>query len=334
MNRPSDSPQRLYVPHTDGTLTGSPALVSGRLPVLTDIARAQDFLTTYLETHSADASAHPPARPLAVCEVDAILTAQGRLTVPVDGDEALTQPHRQVVTVGPLQRPHPSALAVAHTVAWSRANAALHHREGTDQFDPRVEAAVARARNAVQTAWQHGHDVAYANSWRALAGAAQRMGHQLTVSGPSVRTPAPPSRLLQAASQFAGTDQIVEAIEQAWRGGLALGGRRGTYDAATQVAGGHLGVLGSALTTITAEWTNPQLAQLASELAGLGRAQQPRRAAVVSQLDTYLAGWRHADTATARPTIPLTSPAASVLPARRVPPRPAAGTSLRRGPTR
>lgn len=333
MTRPASSTQRLYLPHADGTVTGSPSLAGGQLPGLTDITRAREFLTSYLETHPADALAHPPARPLAVCEVDATLTAKGRLTFPVDGDLALTQPQRQVVTVGPLQRPHPRALAVAHTVAWSRANAALHHREGTDRYDPRVEAAVARARNAVQTAWQHGHDVAYANSWRSLAGAAQRMGHRLTASGPSVRTPATPPRLLRAAAQFAGSDQIVEVIEQAWRGGLALGGRRGTHDAATQVTGGQPAVLGSALTTITAEWTNPQLAQLASELAGLGRAQQSQRAAVVSRLDTYLAGWRRADAAAARPTIPLSPPAASVLPARRVPP-PAAGTSPRRGPTR
>lgn len=334
MNRPTSSTQRLYVPHADGTLTSSPALVNGRLPVLTDLARAYDFLTSYLDTYPADVLAHPTARPLALCEVDATLTPQGRLTLPVDGDLALTQPHRQVVTVGPLQRPHPRALAVAHTVAWSRANAALHHREGTDRYDPRAEAAVIRARTAVQTAWQHGHDVAYTNSWRALAGAAQTMGYRLTTSGPTVRTPAPPPRLLTAAARFAGSDQIVEIIEQAWRDGLALGGRRGTYDAATRATGGQPAVLGSTVVTITAEWTNPRLAQLASELAGLGRAQQPQRVAVMSRLDTYLAGWRRADATAARPTIPLTPPAASVQPARRVLPPPAAGTSPRRGPTR
>lgn len=91
-------------------------------------------------------------------------------------------------------------------------------------------------------------------------------------------------------------------------------------------------MLGSAVATITAEWTNPHLAQLASELAGLGRAQQPQRVAVLSRLDTYLAGWRLSDAAD-RPTIPLTPPVRPVPPARRAPP-PATGTSLRRGPTR
>lgn len=246
MNRPTGSTQRLYLPHADGTLTSSPALANGHLPVLTDLTRAKDFLTSYLETHPADVLAHPPAGPLAVCEVDATatLTPQGRLTFPVDRDLALTQPHRQVVTVGPLQRPHPRALAVAHTVASSQADTALRPKVD-DPPDPRGEAAVIRASNAVQTAWRHGHDVAYANSWRALAGAAQRMGHRLTASGPSGRTPAPPPRLLTAAASFAGSDQIVEVIEQAWRSGLALGGGRGTYaDAAALATGGRPGGAG------------------------------------------------------------------------------------------
>jgi hypothetical protein len=333
MNHPASTPRRLYVPHVDGTLTGSPLLVGGQLPVLTDQARAREFLTTYLETHPADVSAHPPAQPLAVCEVDATITAQGRLTFPVDRDQALTQPHRQVVAVGPLQRPHPRALAVAHTVAWSQANAALRDRRVTDLHNPPVEAEIVRARNAVQAAWRHGHDVAYVNSWHALAGAAQTMGHRPAAAGPSVRTPAPPPRLLAAAARFAGSDQIVEVVEQAWRSGLAHGGRRGTYRAAEAVTGGRPAALRSALTTVTAEWTNPHLAQLASELGGLGRTWQPHRSIVLSRLDTYLAGWRLADAAAARPTIPLTPRRPQTPPARRPPP-PAAGTSPRRGPTR
>jgi len=147
MNRTGSSTRRLYVPHVDGTVTGSPSLADGRLPALTDHAHAREFLASYFDTHPADAAAHPPARLLAICEVDASITAQGRLTFPVERDRALTQPHRQVVTVGVLQRPHPRALAVGYSIAWSEANAALH--------DPNVEglpdtpAEVVRARDAV-----------------------------------------------------------------------------------------------------------------------------------------------------------------------------------------
>lgn len=332
MNHPASTSRRLYVPHVDGTLTGSPPLVGGRLPVLTDLTRARKFLTSYFETHPVDASAHPPGRPLAVCEVDATITAQGRLTLPVDRDQALTQPHRQIVTVGPLQRPHPRALAVAHTVAWSQANATLQPTV-TNGHTSQGEAAVSRARNAVQIAWQHGHDVAYANSWRAVAGTAETMGHPATVSGPSVRTPAPPPQLMTAAARFAGSDQIDEIIEHAWRGGLAHGGRRGTAHAAAQVTGGRPS-MGSTVATITAEWTNPHLAELTSELAGLGGTRQPQRAAAtLSRLDTYLAGWRLAEAAVAQPIIPPSSMRPLAPPARRPPP-PTAGISPRRGPRR
>jgi hypothetical protein len=334
MSHPASATGRLYVPHTDGTLTGSPLLAGERLPVLTDLGRAREFLASYFAAHPVEAAAGRPARPLALCEVDATITSQGRLTLPVDRDQALTQPHRQVVTAGALQRPHPRALTVAYTIAWSQANSALHPTLPGGYAAGSGGAAV-RARDAVQIAWRHGHDVAYANSWRAVAGTAETMGHRLAVAGPSVRTPAAPPQLLSAAARLAGSGQIDEIIEHAWRSGLAHGGRRGAAHAAAQVTAGRPAVLGSAVATITAEWTNPQLAQLTSELAGLDRTHQPQRAAaVLSRLETYLAGWRHADpTVAARPAIPRPAIRLQQPPARRPPP-PVAGTGVRRGPTR
>lgn len=331
MNRVPSATRRLYVPHVDGTLTGSPSLAGGRLPALTDLTHAREFLASYFDTHPVDAAAHPL---LAICEVDATITLRGQLTFPVDRDQALTQPHRQVVTVGPLQRPHPRALAVTYSIARWHANAVLHDPNMNIKELQDAQGAVTRARNAVQVAWQHGHDVAYANSWRALASVAETMGYWLAATGPSVRTPAPPPRLLQVAAWLAGRDQIVEIIEQAWRSGLAHGGRRGTAHAAGLLTGGQTSALGSAVTAITAEWTNPHLAQLASELAALGRTPQHQRSAVVSRLDTYLSGWQLADAAAARPTTTRFSPQANAPPTPRLPPPPAVGTSVRRGPTR
>jgi len=161
------------------------------------------------------------------------------------------------------------------------------------------------------------------------------MGYRPAVAGPSVRTPAPPPRLLQVAARFAGSGQVVEIIEQAWRSGLAHGGRRGTGHAAGLFTGGRPSALGSAVGTITAEWANPHLAQLTSELAGLARTPQHQRPAVVSRLDTYLSGWRLADAAPARPTTSRFSPRANAPPTRQLPPPPpVVGTNVRRGPTR